>query len=100
MTQPPQIAPFVFSEPQERALNDALSQAAAGALTGTKVRREFTAEASSVELAISQQSTTFGWSAATTWWTMVRETARTTSKLTLAFSNPAAAGDVITVTLT
>lgn len=98
MTVPPQISPFVFTEPQERALNDALAQAI-GAVS-TKVSHQFTGAATTVELAVSQGTATYGWSAARTWWTMVREVSKTRTKLTLAFSNPAAAGDVIVVTLT
>lgn len=96
---PPQIAPFVFSEPQERALNDALGRVA-GAITSVQIRVSFTAEATEYTFNVSMPMTTYGVAVDTTWWTMTKPTLKTKSKLTLAFSNPAMAGDVLVVTLT
>lgn len=98
-TPPPQIAPFVFSEPQERALNDALGRVTS-TVTSTTVRSTFTAEAASITLALSQLTATYGVAIDATWWTMFKVASKTTTKLVLEFSSPAAAGDVITVTLT
>ena len=55
--------------------------------------------ATSQTFTVAQTSAIYVAVFATTWWTMVRITVQTATVLTVAFSNPAAAGDVITVVI-
>jgi len=94
----PEIAPRVFSEPQQRAINDALRALPQG-VEGLSYTRTMSAGESTIQLSVSQTSATYHVSVETTWptqWWVVSKTARL---LTLGVTNPSNAGDRLTVRL-
>jgi hypothetical protein len=98
--QPPQVSPGVFPEPQQRAVNDALARIAVDVSEDTVIAMTMRDGESRKQISVNQSSSKYVVAVETTWWTMWRTIGKSSSLLTLEFSNPAGAGDVLTVRLT
>lgn len=96
--QPPQIAPRVFPEPQQRAINDAL-----GRLPSLDTPRVHTPKVndgqSTFQIAVNENSSNYTVTVEMTWFAQWRTRAKTSRLLTLEMSNGASAGDVLRVEL-
>lgn len=98
-SQPTQIAPFIFPEPQQRALNDALSRLAPPfasiVLTPSVADGQFL-----FQIPVNMGRDDYMVKVEKTWFGDWKVNGKTARLLTLEFSGPANAGDTLRVELT
>jgi hypothetical protein len=97
-----QVAPSVFPEPQQRALNDALARLTALLnLSGTVtlIRQAVTSGATAITLRVAMPNSTYAISVAVNWDTTWKYTTVRSDLLVLEFSTPATLDAEIRVVL-